>query len=146
MVDKACKLEQYAKDYEPLPCDAQVRKLAGHVKTKIPEAYIREIETTMKAKLAGKIDIYCPYKNSINIVVLQTADSAANHAITMVKFGTGGPIVFDSNDHFAMKLNMKTLQPPPGGLLGDTPTHPHQSKAKNIEKERINKCKKLCDK
>jgi hypothetical protein len=109
MVDEACKLERYAKDCEPLPCDAQVRKLVGHLKTTIPKAYIREIETTMKAKSVGKINIYCPDENSTNIVVLQTTDGAANHAITTVKFGTGGPIVFDSSDHFAMKLNMKTL-------------------------------------
>jgi hypothetical protein len=146
MVDEACKLERYAKDYESLPCDAQVRKLVGHVKTKIPIQYIREIETTMKAKSACKIDIYSPDDNSINVVVLQTTDGAADHAITTVKLGTGGPIVFDSNDSFAMKLNMKTLNHCSGPHADYLAVRQHiriRVKPKNIEKDRTNKLKKV---
>jgi hypothetical protein len=148
MVDEACKLERYAKDYESLPCDAQVRKLVGHVKMKIPTAYIREIETTMKAKSACKIDVYCPDDNSINVVVLQTTDGAADHAITTVKLGTGGPIVFDSNDSFAMKLNMKTLNHCSGPDANYLAVSQHiriRIKPKNIADDRANKLKKLLD-
>lgn len=109
LVKVAKNLAASAQEYEILPCDLQFRKLVGYVKTNIPKEFIRAIETTTKAHSAAKIDIYCPLENSVNVVVIKTTDGACDHAITTVKLRNGRPLVFDSNDRFGMKLNLKTL-------------------------------------
>jgi hypothetical protein len=109
MVDGACKLERHKDEYEMLPSDSQIRKLVGYVLTNIPKAFVRKVESALNTKLAGSIDIYSPEENSINAVVLKTSDGAADHAITTVKLKNQHPLVFDSNNNQAMKLNMITM-------------------------------------
>ena len=139
MVNEACNLERGAKEYGVLPCDAQVRKLVGHVRNKIPKEFIKEVEATTKAKAAARIDLYCPLDNFINVMVIQTSDGAADHAIAMVKLSNGRPLVFDSNDPFAMRLNLKTMNHCSGHYANYAAIRYHiriRFKRKNIENKR----------
>jgi hypothetical protein len=109
LANEACKLQRQALEYEKLPGDAQIRKLASHLRNEMPSDSIREVEMALKAKSTKTINIYSPKENSINVAIIETTDGAADHAITIANICGWNPLVFDSNDKNPMELTPATL-------------------------------------